>query len=109
MNPIKNIKMYKNVQRKFLPVVWFEQTFTVDKNLAFLMKIALNIGLIGQVIGLISVFLSIVIIYIVAVRKKNVNNGSQIIRFKNNNNNNNNVDVKRLPENSPLMSKSGEL
>lgn len=98
MNPIKNIDMYRNVPRKFIPVVWFEQSFKIDENLALLMKIALNLSLFGQVIGFILATTSVILILMLSFKNKRKENGSQIVKLESTS------KLKRLPENSPLMS-----
>lgn len=99
MNPIKNIKMYKDVPRQFIPVVWFQQQFKIDENLALLIKFALNFGLLGQVIGFFLAFASMLWMYNLTVKKRKLEKGSQSIKLETST-----IKTTRLPENSPLMS-----
>lgn len=98
MNPIKNIDMYRDVPRTFIPVVWFEQSFKVDEKLANWIKLALNLDLLGQVFGFILAIISIIVMLILTLRIKKTENGSQIIKLEST------LKLKRLPESSPLMS-----
>lgn len=98
MNPIKNIDMYRDVPRKFIPVVWFEQSFKVDESLALWIKIALNLDLLGQVFGFILAITSVILMLILTLNIKKTENGSQIIKLEST------LKITRLPESSPLMS-----
>ena len=98
MNPIKNIDMYRDVPRIFIPVVWFEQSFKVDESLALWIKGALNLDLLGQVFGFILAITSIILMLILTLKIKKKENGSQIIKLEST------LKLTRLPESSPLMS-----
>ena len=64
VEPIPRIKMYRDVPTKFLPIVWFEQSFKIDNQMTFMIKIMLWTPLIGQMIGFIIIVISIYMIYI---------------------------------------------
>ncbi|KAL7050568.1 hypothetical protein ACKWTF_004126 [Chironomus riparius] len=63
VEPIPRIKMYRNVPTKFLPIVWFEQSFKIDNKMTFVIKLILWTPLIGQIIGFIIAVVSIYMIY----------------------------------------------
>lgn len=89
--------MYRDVQSKFMPVVWFEQRFKVDDNIAFLLKLAVNSDLLGQMIGFLTVLTSTLSIFFIMRKKaeeklESQENKLRMIRLP-------------LPEASPLISK----
>lgn len=43
--------MYRNVPTKFLPIVWFEQSFEMDNQMTFMIKLMLWTPFIGRMIG----------------------------------------------------------
>ena len=63
VEPIQKIKMYRNVPTKFLPIVWFEQSFRIDNQMAFMIKLMLWTPFIGQIVGFIIAIISICMIY----------------------------------------------
>lgn len=96
MNPIKNINMYKNVPRKFMPVVWFEQTFTVNKDLALLIKVATNLDIFGQIFGFVIALISLLWMFLIlsaSLKDKPKDESQEISTLK----------IIRLPESSPLL------
>lgn len=88
--------MYKNVQRKFLPIVWFEQHFKIDPSLAFYVRLLLFVPLLGQIVGFIIAFFGIYLIYKTITIKNND-------LASNHNIQEDNTITKRLPENLPLI------
>lgn len=96
MRPIKNIKMYRDVPTKFLPVVWFEQYFKVDNKLTLMIKLMLWIPLIGQILGFIIAITGIYRTYKFTYSQKGREFPKDItINLEN--------AKTRLPELSPLM------
>lgn len=63
VEPIQRIKMYRNVPTKILPIVWVEQSFKINNQMAFIIKLILWTPCIGQIIGFIIVAVSIYMIY----------------------------------------------
>lgn len=94
MNPIRNINMYKNVPRKFLPIVWFEQHFTIDDDLALWIKLAVNVDVFGQVFGFLLALISLLWMVLIMSKKDKQKLESQEITT---------LKTIRLPESSPLI------
>lgn len=101
MSPIKNIGLYKNVPRKFLPVVWFEQGFKIDENLALIMRLALSFEIFLQVLGLVISLLSVVYL-----ARKMMNREKNLKADESQNVENHSMKIKRLPETSPLINEN---
>lgn len=95
MNPIKNINLYKNVPRKFMPIVWFEQHFKVDRDLAILIRLAVNCDLFGQIFGFLLALISTLWMFLIISKKdKRTKVESQDVST---------LKMIRLPESSPLI------
>lgn len=54
--------MYKDVPRLFMPVLWFEQHVRAPPTIANIVKLVLNAPVIGQIIGLLTVILGVLLI-----------------------------------------------
>jgi L-asparagine transporter-like permease len=88
--------MYKNVPRKFLPVVWFEQHFRVDKDLALLINLAVNVDLFGQLLGFLIALISLLWMVLIISKKDKQKIESQEVSTRQ-------MKMTRLPESTPLM------
>lgn len=86
--------MYKNVPRKFLPVVWFEQHFKVDSELATLVKLAVHLDTFGQVFGFLIALIGILSVLLIVSKKDRQKIDSQEFST---------LKTIRLPEASPLI------
>lgn len=96
MRPIKNIKMYRDVPTKFLPVVWFEQYFKIDDKLTTMVKLMLWLPIIGKIIGFIIGFIGVYQTYKFTFAEKGREFPKDIsINLEN--------QKTRLPELSPLV------
>ena len=51
INPIPKFNMYKNVPKKFMPILWFEQHVQASETVVNLVKLVLAAPKIGQIIG----------------------------------------------------------
>lgn len=51
ITPIPGLKMYKNVPRKFMPILWFEQHLKIPADIAYIVKAVLAAPLAGQLLG----------------------------------------------------------
>lgn len=54
--------MYKDVPRLFMPVLWFEQHLKAPPLMASVVKLVLNAPVIGQIVGLLTVILGVLLI-----------------------------------------------
>lgn len=70
VKPIPRIKMYRNVPSKLLPIIWLEQSFEVDNQMAFMIKLMLWTPFIGQMIGFIMTIICIYLIYRFSNKKR---------------------------------------
>jgi hypothetical protein len=100
MKPIPNIKMYREIPTKFLPVVWFEQHFKVNSKISILIYLTLKAPLIGQVLGFMIAIFGLYKIFVLN-SQKNVN--FEAIPAKDIQLQTITTNLKRLPEISPLM------
>lgn len=51
ITPIPRFNLYRNVPRKFMPILWFEQHVVASSDIARLVKLILAAPTIGQVLG----------------------------------------------------------
>ena len=59
VTPIPRFNLYKNVPRRFMPVLWFEQHVTASENQATIVKLLLAAPTAGQIFGLTFVIIGI--------------------------------------------------
>ncbi|CAH1715010.1 unnamed protein product [Chironomus riparius] len=99
VKPLPRIKMYRNVQTKFLPILWMEQSFELDNQMTFMVKLMLWTPFIGQMIGCVTIIISTYLIY--RLSQSSVKEEKQ--EYIDENENNKEIKNKKLPELSPLV------
>lgn len=62
--------MYRDVPVKFLPVVWFEQTFKLSDSFARIIKISSWVPIVVQIIGFIVALVGIYNVFLLTTRKR---------------------------------------
>lgn len=97
VTPIPRINLYKNVPRKFMPILWFEQHIVATKTVSNVVKLILAAPTAGQILGVIFAIIGITLTFLSCFRKRVVfapqmSNKSKTESQKIN-----------LPENLPLM------
>lgn len=98
--------MYRDVQKKFMPILWFEQHVKMSESIANEIKLVLNMPKIGQVIGAVQCIIGIIILMAVTIiklstyrlRKRKVKdmNGNVLLTAE---------KMKVLPESTKLLNK----
>jgi scavenger receptor class B, member 1 len=91
IDPIPRFKMYKNVPRLFMPVVWFEQHVKASSNIAIIVKLILNAVTIGQIFGFILTGIGVFLIALILCTQEKIYEFDSLEKTENNNNNNSTV------------------
>jgi len=94
IDPIPRIGMYKDVPRKFMPVLWFEQHVKASDSIASTVKWILFIPTAGQLLG---VLLTIVGFTLTVWTIQRRNGPTEILPL------NGGGELTKLPETRPLM------
>lgn len=104
VEPIPGITIYSKVQRKFMPILWFEQHVEMSESIADEVKMILKLPRWGQTMGIVTIVIGIAQVAFLPTLKlisrllcpKRSKVSDKNIRFDS-------LDVKTLPEISPLM------
>lgn len=62
--------MYKNVPRKFIPILWFEQHLKIPADIAYIVRAVLAAPLAGQLLGGIFLTIGVILIFIPCIRTR---------------------------------------
>lgn len=60
VTPIPRFNLYRNVPRKFMPILWFEQHVVASSSVASMVKLVLAAPTIGQVLGVILLIIGLI-------------------------------------------------
>lgn len=105
IEPIPSISTYKNVQRKFMPILWFEQHVKMSQNIGDEVKFILSMPSIGVKSGFLFIligFLQIMLIPCAKILSRLFCSRKHLIETKNIGD----IEKKKeKPEKSPLMKK----
>lgn len=68
VEPIQSISIYQKVQKKFMPILWFEQHVIMSEDIANEVKMILSFPAVGQTMGAIFVVIGLILIIINPLR-----------------------------------------
>lgn len=110
IEPISSISLYEKVQKKFMPILWFEQHVKMSDSIADEIKFILKMPSLGQKMGCLAILIGILQIICIPTLKtlkrhlcKAARSKSKVIDC---------VEITMLnkePEISPLMKKQNQL
>uniref|UniRef100_U5EUH2 Putative plasma membrane glycoprotein cd36 n=1 Tax=Corethrella appendiculata TaxID=1370023 RepID=U5EUH2_9DIPT len=69
IQPDTHISLYEDVQKIFLPVLWFEQRVTMTKDVADEISVALSVPIYGQMIGVVILIIGLSLIFLYLFKK----------------------------------------
>ena len=61
--------MYRDVQKKFIPILWFEQHVKMSESIANEIKLVLKMPKIGQAIGALQCIIGFIILIAIPIKK----------------------------------------
>lgn len=64
VRPVEELSIFQDVPKIFIPAMWFEQKFVMDSDMARQIRIAVNIPLIGRMVGFAMLAIGAVLILI---------------------------------------------
>lgn len=104
VSPIPKITIYEKVQRKFMPILWFEQHVKMSEDIANEVKMILKLPRIGQIMGIALIAIGIAQIFVLPIVKFI----SRVLcpkrsKISDKNNKHESIDVKAPPEIFPLI------
>jgi CD36 family len=68
VEPIPKITMYEKVQKKFMPILWFEQHVKMSEEIASEVKMLLELPSMGQMMGVLFIALGIIQIVFLPIK-----------------------------------------
>lgn len=69
VEPIPSIVMYRDVPKKFIPILWFEQHVKMTKEIANEIKFVLKMPRLGQTIGIFQIVVGVLILASIPLKK----------------------------------------
>lgn len=72
IEPIPSLTLYRDVQKKFMPILWFEQHVKMSESIANEIKFVLKMPKIGQAIGAVQCIIGFIILLAVPIIKLSI-------------------------------------
>lgn len=108
IEPIQAISIYEKVQRKFMPILWFEQHVKMSKDIASEVKMILTFPSIGVAMGFVTILIGVLQVAFIPVKNFVSHRCCSQLKKINHLDKNGNTDTDRPPEISPLITEKSE-
>lgn len=108
IEPIRTISIYENVQKKFMPILWFEQHVQMSKEIAEEVQMILKLPSMGVFMGFVTIFIGVLQVAFIPVKNFVSHQCCSHHTKINHSDKNGTRDAEHPPEISPLISEKGQ-